>query len=56
MNTQVYASAGVSVAAGIGSWLPVLETTLRVCGSIVALVAGLLAIYIHVRTLRKGKK
>lgn len=48
-------SAVVSCAAGLTAWLPQLELYIRVFGGIIAAIAGLLAIFVHIRTLRKKK-
>lgn len=44
--------AGLSVSTAGLSWLPMLETGLRVVGSLVALAAGLLSIYLKIKEVR----
>lgn len=49
-------SAAVSCAAGITAWLSQFELYIRVFGGMIAAVAGVLAIIVHLRTLRKNKR
>jgi hypothetical protein len=45
-----------SVGGAIVSWLPIIETTLRIFGSVVAAIGGVVYLLIQVRAYRKGKK
>lgn len=56
MKYAANASAVVSVCSAVIPWLESLEHMLRISGIVVALVAGVLSIVIHIRTLRKKDK
>lgn len=48
------ASAVVSGTAGVFTWLDVAEQILRIAGSVVALVAGIVSLYLLLR--KRGKQ
>lgn len=56
MKQAANVSAFVSVCSAVVPWLESLEHVLRIAGIVVALVAGVLSIAIHWRTLRKRDK
>lgn len=51
-----HVAAAVSACNAAISWLPTLEIGLRIFGTSVAIVAGLLAIAVHLHALRKSRR
>lgn len=48
-------SAAVTTGALVATWIPTLDTWLRIGASLVAIISGAIVAYIAIQNYRKGK-